>query len=137
MEYPLNEKVLVDFTPGLALGTSTAQAVVWRKSSGTEITLHVFNLPDEVKKLNIFAVAPDGKHKVLGTVEPSNGSTVHTFTTQLDQLMLILSPSKELPKEWADSAVAFRSNAPSELSVVAPRFTFTRTPTPATPTRER
>src|ERR1041385_1896963 len=92
IQYPLNQEVIVDLSPGPTLATPYGRAKVTCTNGTTTIVLDLSNLPANTPALNLYAIDPFGKGMMLGLMAISNGVAQQTFTTPLDKFMLVLSP---------------------------------------------
>lgn len=122
IEYPVGKEVTVELTPAGIQGAK-GWARVMRADSGTTVALDLSGLPADAKNYYVYAVDPAGKVTLLGPAEIANGMSKTTFTTPMNQFMLVLSPNGELTAVNADAPVVFRSAVPAGYAVVPTRVT--------------
>ena len=119
IQYPANKEVVVNLSPtNLIPSGATGTARIRRMGDHTMVTLDASGL-NNVSGLNLYAVDPMGRVTLLGPLSINNGAVAQqTFTTPLDQFMLVLSPDANLTALDAATRVAFRSQVPQGFAVV-------------------
>jgi len=122
IEYPVGKEVTVELTPSGIQGAK-GWARVMRSDQGTTVALDLAGLPADAKSYYVYAVDPSGAVTLLGPAEISNGVSKTTFTTPMNQFMLVLSPNEALTALNADAPVVFRSAIPAGYAVVPTRVT--------------
>jgi hypothetical protein len=120
IEYPVGKEVTVELTP-LNLQGAKGMARVMRSTSGTNVALDLSGLPADAKSYYVYAVDPTGAVTLLGPTPITNGVGTATFTTPMNQFMLVLSPNEGLTTIGGDTPVAFRSAVPQGYAVVGNR----------------
>jgi len=120
IEYPVGKEVTVDLTP-MNLQGAKGLARVMRSNDGTNVALDLSGLPADAQSYYVYAVDPSGKVSLLGPTAISNGAGTATFTTPLNQFMLVLSPNEGLTSIGSDTPVVFRSSVPQGYAVVGNR----------------
>lgn len=118
IEYPVNKEVVVQLTPGTTLMGASGVAKIMRSDRDTAVNLSLTGLSSDLSKVYVYAVAPDGAINLLGPLDVANGLAARTFTTPLNQFMLVLSPNEGLTELGTDTPVAFRSTLPTGYAVV-------------------
>jgi len=116
IEYPVGKEVMVDLTPTSKTMTAKGMARVLRNNDGTTVNLDLNGL--DSSNYYVYAVDPMGKTTFLGPVTGENGIAKTSFTTPLNQFMLVLSPTEGLTTIGNDTSVAFRSAVPTGYAVV-------------------
>ena len=117
IEYPVDKEVTVELTP-LGVQGAKGLARVIRKADGTTVAVDLSGLPADSKSYYVYAVDPAGKVTLLGPTMIENGISKTTFTTPMNQFMLVLSPNESLTALNADTPVVFRSSIPAGYAVV-------------------
>lgn len=120
IEYPVGKEVTVDLTP-MNLQGAKGMARVMRSDKGTNVALDLSGLPADAKSYYVYAVDPSGTVSLLGPTTISNGTGTATFTTPMNQFMLVLSPNEGLTSIGNDTPVVFRSSVPKGYAVVGNR----------------
>jgi len=120
IEYPVGKEVTVDLTP-MNLQGAKGRARVMRSNSGTNVALDLSGLPADAQNYYVYAVDPNGTVSLLGPTTISNGTGTATFTTPMNQFMLVLSPNEGLTTIGGDTPVVFRSSVPQGYAVVGNR----------------
>lgn len=116
IEYPVGKEVMVDLMPTDRKMTAKGMARVLRNADGTTVNLDLNGL--DSSNYYVYAVDPMGKTTFLGPVTGENGMAKTSFTTPLNQFMLVLSPTEGLTTIGNDTTVAFRSAVPTGYAVV-------------------
>ena len=117
IEYPVNKEVVVQLTPNANFkGTGTAHII--RSADGTAVNLDLNGMPTDVTKVYAYAVAPTGAVSMLGPLDLTNGIASQSFSTPLNQFMLVLSPTESISSYDTSTAVTFRSSLPAGYAVV-------------------
>lgn len=122
IEYPVDKEVTVELTPYGVQGAK-GWARVMRKADGTTVALDLSGLPADSKNYYVYAVDPAGKVTLLGPAMIENGTSKTTFTTPMNQFMLVLSPNESLSALNAETPVVFRSAVPAGYAVVPAAIT--------------
>ena len=117
IEYPVDKEVTVELSPRGIQGAK-GWAKVMRKADGTTVSVDLSGLPADAKNYYVYAVDPAGTVTMLGPVSVAQGVSPATFTTPMNQFMLVLSPNEGLPSFAADTPVVFRSAIPTGYAVV-------------------
>lgn len=117
IEYPVDKEVTVELTP-LGVQGAKGWAKVMRRADGTTVAVDLSGLPADAKNYYVYAVDPAGKVNMLGPVTVSGGLSKATFTTPMNQFMLVLSPNEGLTTFAADTPVVFRSAIPTGYAIV-------------------
>jgi len=117
IEYPVNKEVTVELTPNGVQGAK-GWARVMRKADGTTVAVDLSGLPADSKNYYVYAVDPAGKVTLLGPTVVTEGVSKATFTTPMNQFMLVLSPNEGLSTLSNDTPVVFRSSVPAGYAVV-------------------
>jgi hypothetical protein len=125
IEYPVNKEVVVQLTPGANL-TGTGTAHIIRSGDSTAIKMDLNGLGSDVNKVYVYAVSPSGAVSLLGPVDVVNGVASQSFTTPMNQFMMVLSPTENLTTIGNDTSVIFRSALPAGYAVI-PRGATTPT----------
>jgi hypothetical protein len=124
VEYPVNKEVVVQLAPGGSFkGAGTAH--ILRSADGTAVDLDLNGMPSDVNKMYVYAVAPSGAASLLGPVDIVDGVASQSFSTPLNQFMLVLSPLDSMNTFDTDTNIAFRSAAPRGYAVVPRAITST------------
>ena len=116
IEYPVGKEVMVDLMPSDKMMTAKGMARVMRTNDGTTVNLDLSGL--DTSNYYVYAVDPAGKTTFLGPVIGENGIAKTSFTTPLNQFMLVLSPTEGLTSLGNDTMVTFRSAVPKGYAVV-------------------
>jgi hypothetical protein len=117
IEYPVNKEVVVQLTPaGNFKATGTAHII--RAADGTAVNLDLSGMPADMSKVYVYAVAPTGAASLLGPVDVVNGVASQSFSTPLNQFMLVLSPTGDMTTFDPNAPIAFRSALPTGYAVV-------------------
>lgn len=124
IEYPVDREVTVELTP-MGVQGAKGWARVMRKADGTTIALDLSGLPADSKNYYVYAVDPAGRVTLLGPTTIANGISKTTFTTPMNQFMLVLSPNEGLSTFGNDTPVVFRSAVPAGYAVVPAAITST------------
>lgn len=122
IEYPVGREIMVDLTP-MNMQGAKGVARVMRSANGTNIALDLSGLPADASSYYVYAVDPRGAVTLLGPTSISNGTGRATFTTPMNQFMLVLSPTQGLTTIANDTSVVFRSAVPQGLAVVPTAIT--------------
>jgi hypothetical protein len=117
IEYPVGKEVVIDLTPYNLQGAK-GLAKVMRTADGTTIAVDLSGLPADIKSYYVYAVDPTGAVTLLGPAMIENGMSKTTFTTSMNQFMLVLSPNEGLTTIATETPVVFRSAVPSGYGVV-------------------
>lgn len=117
IEYPVGKEVTIELTP-MNLQGAKGWAKVLRSGDGTNVALDLTGLPADAKNYYVYAVDPNGAVTLLGPAMIENSASKATFTTPLNQFMLVLSPTEGLNSIGSDTAVTFRSAVPTGYAVV-------------------
>ena len=124
IEYPVGKEVMVDLMPTDKMMNAKGMAHVMRMGNETKVDLDLSGLDDS--NYFVYAVDPAGNSTLLGPVTIENGMSKTSFTTPLNQFMLVLSPTEGLTSIENDTPIVFRSAVPKGYAVVRN--------TPTTPT---
>ncbi len=124
VEYPVGKEVTVDLMPSGDMMNAKGMAHVMRTGDETTVNLDLSGLGDS--SYFVYAVDPMGKSTLLGPVTIENGMSKASFTTPLNQFMIVLSPTEGLTSFENDTPVVFRSAVPKGYAVVR---NMTTTPT--------
>ncbi|HEV7646189.1 MAG TPA: hypothetical protein VGO50_19805 [Pyrinomonadaceae bacterium] len=117
IEYPVNKEVVVQLTPTANFkGTGTAHII--RAADGTAVNLDLSGMPADMSKVYVYAVAPTGAASLLGPLDVVNGVASQSFSTPLNQFMLVLSPVENMNTFDTSSAVSLTSALPTGYAVV-------------------
>ena len=122
IEYPVGKEVTVDLMPMNVQGAKGFAKVV-RTADGTNVAVDLSGLPADAKSYYVYAVDPTGAVTLLGPTTIENGASRATFTTPMNQFMLVLSPNEGVTTFAADTPVIFRSSVPQGYAVVNNRTT--------------
>jgi hypothetical protein len=122
IEYPVDKEVTVELTPHGMQGAK-GWARVMRKADGTTVSVDLSGLPADAKNYYVYAVDPAGTVTMLGPVSIAQGASKATFTTPMNQFMLVLSPNEGLSAISNDTPVIFRSAVPAGYAVVPTKVT--------------
>ena len=117
IEYPVGKEVTVELTPNNIEGAK-GWAKIMRMADGTTVSLDLSGLPADAASYYVYAMDNSGKVTLLGPAAVENGISKTTFSTPMNQFMLMLSPDKALSKFDADAPVVFRSTVPTGYAVV-------------------
>jgi hypothetical protein len=117
IEYPVDKEVTVELMP-LGVKGAKGLARVIRKADGTTVAVDLSGLPADSKSYYVYAIDPAGKVTLLGPTMIENGTSRTTFTTPMNQFMLVLSPNESLTALNAETPVVFRSSIPAGYAVV-------------------
>ncbi|MDQ3800310.1 MAG: hypothetical protein M3384_12730 [Acidobacteriota bacterium] len=117
IEYPVDKEVTVELMP-LGVQGAKGWARVMRKADGTTVALDLSGLPADTTNYYVYAVDPAGRVTLLGPASVANGASRTTFTTPMNQFMLVLSPNEGLTAFNTDTPVVFRSSVPAGYAVV-------------------
>jgi hypothetical protein len=117
IEYPVGKEVTIELTPTNMQGAK-GWAKVTRSSDATNVMLHLMGLPAEAKNYYVYAVDPNGVVTLLGPAAIENNMSMATFTTPMNQFMLVLSPNENLTAVGDETTIAFRSSVPKGYAVV-------------------
>ena len=117
IEYPVGKEVTVELTPFNIQGAK-GWAKVLRNADGTTVALDLSGLPADAKNYYVYGVDNFGKVTLLGPAVIENGISKTTFTTPMNQFMLVLSPNEGLTAFDKTTPVAFRSAIPQGYAVV-------------------
>jgi hypothetical protein len=124
IEYPVNKEVVVQLAPsGTFKGAGTAHII--RSAEGTAVNLDLNGMPSDVAKMYVYAVAPSGAASLLGPLDIANGVASQSYSTPLNQFMLVLAPTDDMNTFDADTAVSLRSALPTGYAVVPRAITST------------
>lgn len=121
IEYPTGKEVVVDLMPTSSTMTAKGLAHIMRMNDQTTVNLDLNGL--DTSNYYVYAVDPAGNPTYLGPVTGENGMAKTTFTTPLNQFMLVLSPTEGLTTIGNDTPIVFRSNVPKGYAVVRNRAT--------------
>ncbi len=116
IEYPVGKEVTVDLMPSGNVMNAKGMARVMRMDNETMVNLDLSGLDDS--NYFVYAVDPMGKSTLLGPVTVENGMSKASFTTPLNQFMLVLSPTEGLTSIGNETPVMFRSAVPKGYAVV-------------------
>lgn len=122
IEYPVGKEVTVDLMSNNLQGAK-GWAKIIRTEDGTNVAVDLSGLSADAKNYYVYAVDPTGAVTLLGPTTIENGASHATFTTPMNQFMLVLSPNEGLTTVAADTPVVFRSNVPQGYAVVRNRTT--------------
>jgi len=123
IEYPVNKEVVVQLTPsGTFKGNGNARII--RSADGTAVNLDLSGMPADMSKMYLYAVSPSGSASLLGPLDVVNGAANQSFSTPLNQFMLVLSPVENLTM-FDDNAIGLRSALPAGYAVVPRAITST------------
>lgn len=118
VEYPVNKEVIVQLTPTDTLKGATGTAKILRSDSATAVNLDLTGVPADMSKVYVYAVDPNGGVSLLGPADVANGVVTSSFSTPLNQFMLVLSPNENMSTFDNTSPVAFRSALPTGFAVI-------------------
>ena len=93
IEYPVGKEVTVDLMPSGNMTNAKGMARVMRMDNETMVNLDLSGLDNS--NYFVYAVDPMGKSTLLGPVMAQNGMSKASFTTPMNQFMLVLSPTKD------------------------------------------
>ncbi len=122
IEYPVGKEITVDLMPMNMQGAKGFAKVI-RTEDRTNVAVDLSELPADAKNYYVYAVDPTGAVTLLGPTTIENGASRATFTTPMNQFMLVLSPNEGLTTVAADTPVIFRSSVPQGYAVVNNRTT--------------
>ena len=117
IEYPVGKEVTVELTPFNIQGAK-GWAKVMRKDDATTVALDLSGLPADAKNYYVYGVDNFGKVTLLGPAVIENGISKTTFTTPMNQFMLVLSPNEGLTAFDTTTPVVFRSAIPQGHAVI-------------------
>lgn len=117
IEYPVGKEVTVELTPFNIQGAK-GWAKVMRNADGTTVALDLSGLPADAKNYYVYGVDSFGKVTLLGPAVIENGISKTTFTTPMNQFMLVLSPNEGLTAFDTTTPVVFRSAVPQGHAVI-------------------
>ena len=117
IEYPVGKEITVDLMP-MNMQGAKGMARVMRAGDGTTVAVDLSGLPADASSYYVYAVDPTGAVTLLGPTTVSNGMGKATFTTPMNQFMLVLSPKEGLTTIGNDTPVIFRSSVPTGFAVV-------------------
>jgi hypothetical protein len=117
IEYPVGKEVTVELTPFNIQGAK-GWAKVLRNADGTTVSLDLSGLPADAKNYYVYGVDNFGKVTLLGPAVIENGISKTTFTTPMNQFMLVLSPNEGLTAFDTTTPVVFRSAIPQGHAVI-------------------
>jgi hypothetical protein len=123
IEYPVNKEVIVDLTPMTTMNGARGFARVMRTDKDTTVNFDLSGVGDKASSFYAYAVDPSGAVTYLGPVTTEKGLGKASFTTPLNQFMLVLSPNEGLTSFANDTPVVFRSSVPKGYAVVGNRAT--------------
>jgi len=124
IEYPVNKEVVVQLNPGGSFkGTGTAHII--RSADGTAVNLDLSGMPADVNKMYVYAVNPSGTASLLGPLDVVNGVANQSFSTPLNQFMLVLSPLGEMNTFDTGTNYSYVSALPAGYAVVPRAVTST------------
>jgi len=118
IEYPVNKEVTVELAPGTTLKGASGTAKIMRSDSDTAVNLSLTGLSSDLNKIYVYAVSPTGAVSLLGPLDVANGLAAKTFTTPMNQFMLVLSPTENMTEFGTETPVAFRSTLPTGYAVI-------------------
>ncbi len=118
IEYPAEKEVMVDLTPTTMIPGAKGTAKIMRMKDHTMINVDLTGMAGDATSYNLYAVDPMGKVTMVGPVTLKDGVATQSFTTPLDQFMLVLSPESNLTTVGADSKVVLRSAVPQGFAVM-------------------
>lgn len=121
IEYPVNKEVIVDLMPTINGAKGTAR--VMRMGNETTVNFDLSGVGNTASSYYAYTVDPTGAVTYLGPVNSDSGLAKASFTTPLNQFMLVLSPNEGLTTIAADTPVVFRSTVPKGYAVVSNRST--------------
>lgn len=117
IEYPVGKEITVELTPNNLQGAK-GWAKVMRTADGTNIALDLSGLPADSKNYYVYAVDQTGAVTLLGPAAVENGLSKSTFTTPMNQFMLVLSSNEGISAIDTTTPVVFRSAVPTGHAVV-------------------
>jgi hypothetical protein len=117
IEYPVGKEVMVELSPNNIQGAK-GWAKVMRAADGTTVAVDLSGLPADAKSYYVYAVDQRGAVTLLGPTMIESGMGKATFTTPMNQFMLVLSPNEGLTTIANDTPVVFRSSVPTGYAVV-------------------
>lgn len=122
IEYPVDKEVTVELMP-LGVQGAKGLARVMRRADGTTVALDLSGLPANAQNYYVYAVDPAGRVTLLGPASVADGMSRTTFTTPMNQFMLVLSPNEGLTTFNTETPVVFRSSIPAGYAVVPAAIT--------------
>jgi len=117
IEYPVGKEVTVELTP-MNIKGAKGWAKVLRAADGTSVAVDLSGLPADAKSYYVYAIDPNGTATLLGPTMVESGAGKATFTTPMNQFMLVLSPNEGLTTIAGDTPVVFRSAVPTGYAVI-------------------
>jgi hypothetical protein len=117
IEYPVGKDVTIELAPVNMQGAK-GWAKISRSADATNVMLHLMGLPADAKNYYVYAVDPNGAVTLLGPAAIENSMSMASFTTPMNQFMLVLSPNENLTAIGNDTAISFRSSVPTGYAVV-------------------
>ena len=123
IEYPVGKEVVVDLSPMTTMSGAKGFARVMRMDNETTVNFDLSEIGDSNSSFYAYAVDPNGMVTYLGPITSENGMAKASFTTPLNQFMLVLSPNEGLTSLANDTPVVFRSTVPQGFAVVGNRAT--------------
>ncbi len=127
IEYPVGKEVSINLTPVTTVTGSTGVARVMRSADGTKVWVDLSGVPAATTSVYAYAVDPTGVPTLLGPMTITNGVAKAEFSTELNQFMLVLSPTEGLTAIDTATPVFYRSAVPSGYAVVPRRVSEART----------
>lgn len=122
IEYPVGKEVVVELTPNPTMKMGTGTARVMRMDKETTVNFDLTGVGENATSFYAYAVDPTGAVTYLGPVTSEKGMAKASFTTPLNQFMLVLSPNEGLTSIANDTPVVFRSQVPKGYAVVNNRM---------------
>ncbi len=122
IEYPVGKEVIVELTPSAGMNSARGSARVMRMGDSTNVNFDLSGVGDKTSNFYAYAVDPNGAVTYLGPISSENGMAKGTFTTPLNQFMLVLSPNEGLTSIAGDAPIIFRSTVPKGYAVVNNRM---------------
>jgi len=126
IEYPVGKEVTITLTPITTVTGSTGVARVMRAADGTKVWVDLNAVPATTTSMYAYAVDPSGAPTLLGPITIEKGIAKAEFSTQLNQFMLVLSPTEGLTTIDTATPVFYRSALPSGYAVVPRRVSEDR-----------
>jgi len=123
IEYPVGKEVIVELSPMTTMSGAKGLARVMRMEKETQVNFDLSGVGDTASNFYAYAVDPSGAVTYLGPVTSEKGMAKASFTTPLNQFMLVLSPNEGLTSLAGDTPVVFRSAVPKGFAVVGNRAT--------------
>lgn len=118
IEYPVGKEVVIELTPNATMKMGRGTARVRRMDKETTINFDLSGVGEKMSSVYAYAVDPNGAVTYLGPIESANGMGKASFTTPMNQFMLVLSPNEGLTSIAGDTPIAFRSAVPKGYAVV-------------------